>query len=293
MTIINIVGRKPRVSGSDGHFMTTAGKRSPILPNGMKSETGNFMHENEFNRAVEKYYGEELRRCGFDYLSVALDDYDTPLPVRDKRSDDFNADFHLDIHANAYDSDFDPDGGTGIETFYYGNGTVKSKQCADVIQRHLMNDLGGDMKSRGIKDGSHLYMLNATNAVANLTELGFMDNLHDIAFLLSDSYRKRCAVALAKATCEIFGKPYIPVQQPTPAVTVQPTTPQGIGLLVIVEGTVIRKDATSESGIIRPIGTSEGEFIVWEYRNGWYNIGGWVYKQHIRFTPHDFVKMNK
>lgn len=211
MAVINVVGRKPRVSGSDGHGMRTVGKRTPTLPDGMRSETGNFMHENEFNRAVERYYAEELRRCGFDYLSLAPGDDDVSLAERDRRSDSFKADFHLDIHANAFKGVWGA--AKGIEVFYYG-GSKKSIEAAKVIHKHIMG--GTPFVDRGVKDGSGLYMLKSTNAVAALAELGFMDNLDDVRHLLSDAYRRECAIELAKATCEIFGMSYIPAH-PKPA----------------------------------------------------------------------------
>lgn len=204
MSIITVTGRKPKVSLSDGHGMDTPGKRSPILPKGVKSETGNFMHENEFNRRVEALLKAELIRCGFEVLSLAPGDEDVPLEVRAKKSDAWGADFHLDIHANAFDGDFDKDA-SGIETLHYNS--TKSKACAEVLHKYIKQ--GSKMVDRGTKDGSHLYMLRKPKAVANLVELGFMDDKDDIKLLLSESYRKECAIELAKGICEIFGKKYV------------------------------------------------------------------------------------
>jgi N-acetylmuramoyl-L-alanine amidase len=288
VAIITVTGRKPRVTGSDGHGMSTYGKRSPKLPNGIKSETGDFMHENEFNRAVEKYYGEELRRCGFDYLSLAPGDDDVSLSERDRRSDAFKADFHIDIHANAFDSDWDVDA-KGIETFYYG-GSKQSIEAAKVVHRHVMG--GTPMTNRGVKDGSGLYMLKNTAAVAVLVELGFMDSIEDIRSLLSDSYRRECAVELAVVTCEIFGIPYISVQEKSQSTVTPQTQSQGIGVLKVLDTTVIRDKPVYLGAIMGTVKPSE-EYIVHDYSDGWYNIGGWVSKQHVIFTPHNNAKITK
>lgn len=204
----------------DGHGMETAGKRTPVLPNGQKSETGNFMHENEFNRKVVKYLDEELKRCGFKTLLVAPTDADTSLEARTNLANAKKADLYLSVHANANAGKWF-DGG-GIETFIYPSG--ESKRIGNIIHKHIIG--GSALKNRGVKDGSHLWVIRKTSMPSVLVELGFMDSNQDYKFLLSDTYRKECAVEIAKALCEAYGVKYVApvVAKPTPAPTPKPTT---------------------------------------------------------------------
>ncbi|MER2006510.1 MAG: N-acetylmuramoyl-L-alanine amidase [Psychrobacillus sp.] len=187
----------------DGHGMQTAGKRTPILPNGEKSETGNFMHENEFNRAVVKHLNVELKRNGFNTLLVAPTDVDTPLETRTNLANSKKADLYISIHANANTAKWGDWG--GIETFCYASSS-ESKRLATIVHKHVMQ--GTKFTDRGVKDGSGLWVLRKTNMPAILLELGFMDSNHDYKYLLSDAYRKECAVEIAKGVCEYYKVTY-------------------------------------------------------------------------------------
>lgn len=195
----------------DGHGMSTAGKRTPTLPNGQKSETGNFMHENEFNRKVVKYLDAELKRCGFKTLLVAPTDVDTPLETRTNLANSKKADLYLSIHANANAGKFF-DGG-GIETYVYPSG--ESKRIGTILHRHVME--GTSFKNRGVKDGSDFWVIRKTTMPSILFELGFMDSKQDYKYLLEDSYRKECAVEIAKGVCEAYGIKYVAEKKETPA----------------------------------------------------------------------------
>ena len=107
---------------SDGHGMQTLGKRTPIFSDGTKSsETGkNFMHENEFNRAVVKYLGQHLTSAGFKVIHLAPTDADTSLSARVALAEKSKADLYLSVHANANTGSWGSWG--GIETFVYPGG---------------------------------------------------------------------------------------------------------------------------------------------------------------------------
>lgn len=70
-----------------------------------------------------------------------------------------------------------------------------------------------------------------------------------------------------------------------------PAPDQAIGVLKVLEHTVLRKDASASSPIIRNI--DAGDYVVHEYKNGWYQIGGWVNSKYVQFIPHADVKMTK
>lgn len=189
----------------DGHGMETAGKRTPIFPDGTKSpETGkNFMHENEFNRAVVKYAKEELERHGFKILLTAPTDADTPLAERVALANKERVDLFISVHANALTGQWGEQ--QGIETFT--DGSVEGMKFGKILHKYVMQ--GTQFKDRGVKDGSHLYVLRKTTMPAVLVECGFMDNLREAKLLLTDAYRRETAQEIAKAVCEFYGVKYM------------------------------------------------------------------------------------
>lgn len=186
----------------DGHGINTPGKRTPILPNGMKSELGrNYMNENLFNRAVKKYLDQHLRASGFKTILVAKGDEDVPLATRVKRANDAKADLYISIHANALtDKKWGTHGGT--ETYVY-MGSKESERIGRIIHKHLMK--GTPLRDRGVKKGNHLYVLRNTKMPAVLVECAFMDNLEEAKLLLSDAFRRECAREIAMGICEAYG----------------------------------------------------------------------------------------
>jgi N-acetylmuramoyl-L-alanine amidase len=197
---------------SDGHGMQTAGKRTPAFPegSGIKSSTGNFMHENEFNRAVVNYLNQELLRCGFRTLLVAPTDSDTSLATRVTLANTRGADYYFSVHANANLSKWGTWG--GIETYAMPKG--EGLRVAKIIHKHLME--GTDFRDRGVKDGSHLYEINKTQMPSNLFECGFMDNLNEAKHLLSDAYRRECAREIAQGICEALKVKYVASESKAP-----------------------------------------------------------------------------
>lgn len=200
----------------DGHGMKTAGKRSPTLPNGLKSETGNFMHENEFNRAVKRKLNKKLKDCGFKTVLVAPTDDDTPLSTRVRVANTSGADIYVSIHANAFDGKFDGNDPEGVETYHYPTSS-KGKKLANTIHKHLIQ--GTKQKNRGVKT-ANFYVLKHTKMPAVLIEAGFMDSPNEIKLLLSDAFREEVATEIAKGICEYFGVPYVST---APASTSKPS----------------------------------------------------------------------
>ncbi len=77
-----------------------------------------------------------------------------------------NADLFISIHLNA-------GGGTGAECYTWkGN---KNKQATSILTN--LEKIG--FKNRGIKNGSHLYVIKNTKATAILVECCFVDNTKD------------------------------------------------------------------------------------------------------------------
>lgn len=198
---------------SDGHGIGTPGKRTPILPPGMLSETGNFMYENEFNRAVIAKIDKKLRLCKFKTLLVSPTDADTSLRIRTNLANTNKADVYISVHANAYDGKFDKYDPQGIEVFHYP-GSVAGKKLADTVYKYLIQ--GTKQVGRGVKT-ANFQELRETNMPSILVEADFMDNLDAVTLLLSDSFREECATEITKGICEYFKVPYVSeISKPKP-----------------------------------------------------------------------------
>lgn len=188
----------------DGHGMGTAGKRTPIFPD------GSFMHENEFNRAVVGKLDTILKRCGFDTLMVAPTDADTSLSARVRTADDAKADLYISIHANALNGVWGD--AQGVGTYYYPTSNT-GKRLANLIQGRLVG--GTTQKNRGIKS-ANFYVLRATDMPAALVEAAFMDNMTEALLLKSDEFREEVAEEVAQAVCDYFSVDYVAQIAPEP-----------------------------------------------------------------------------
>lgn len=223
----------------DGHGMHTPGKRSPKLSD------GTVMLENEFNRRVVALLDKELKRCGFATLLVAPTDEDVPLEERVKRANKAKADFYLSVHGNAFNAVLDDKAG-GIETYAHFSYPETVKK-AKIIHKWAMK--GSKMKDRKVKNGDWLYVCKYTEMEAALIELGFMDNIEDLKKLMSESYRKECAVELAHSLCEIYNVKYVPEAKPTPA-----PTKKGTYYRVVTGSFTDRKNADQRIAALKKAG---------------------------------------
>lgn len=181
----------------DGHGMETAGKRTP------KFNDGTFMHENEFNRAVVNYLDIELKRCGFKTIFTAPTDEDTPLATRVLIANKNKVDAFVSVHANAFTGSWG--NANGVETFV--GRSEQAKKLGKAVHKYLLQ--GTKQTDRGVKDGTHLYVISRTNAPAILAECAFMDNKVEAELLRTTSFRKECAIEIAKGICEAFEVKYV------------------------------------------------------------------------------------
>ena len=88
-----------------------------------------------------------------------------------------NVDLDISIHFNASDGN-----GHGTEVYLYGNG--KHREAGERIVNEIAK-LG--FRNRGIKDGSRLYVVTNTNALALLIECCFCDNAEDAKLYNAES----------------------------------------------------------------------------------------------------------
>jgi N-acetylmuramoyl-L-alanine amidase len=212
--LFNVMAVDKLIALSDGHGDNgvTPGKRTP------KFSDGKFMYENAFNKAVVKYLDAHLKRCGFRTLLVAPTDADTPLATRTNLADAKGVDLYVSVHANAAAGTWGSWGGT--ETYVWPSG--ESKRIGSIIHKHLMG--GTPLRDRGVKDGSHLWEIRKPKAPSVLVEAAFMDNQTEAKLLMSDSFRRECALEIAKGICEAYNVKFVSEATSTPSQP-KPSTP--------------------------------------------------------------------
>lgn len=184
--------KRYKIAVDAGHGMNTPGKRSP-----------DGEREWSFNNRVVIALTARLNEYGcFDVIRTddSSGKTDVPLATRVRRANNAKADLFVSVHQNAYLSKWGGHGGT--ETYYYG-GDVKGKRLATLVQRNLVNALG--LRDRGVKDGSHLYVVRNTYMTAILTEGAFMDSTTDIKLLRNDVKLKAQGIAIADGIAEYLG----------------------------------------------------------------------------------------
>jgi N-acetylmuramoyl-L-alanine amidase len=267
-----------RIMIDAGHGPNTPGKRSP-----------DGMQEFNFNSRVADVMKAELEKYeGVTVLFAHESGRDVPLAERTKNANAQKVDVYVSLHADALNGVMGGHG--GATTFVYKTNPVQARKLAEVIQRNLIAANG--LRNRGVKTAD-FHVLRETNMTAVLIEHGFMDSTTDLPKLKDDGFRVLCGQTNAKSLAEFYGLKRKEEPKPSPAPVASTQQATGIGVLTIVENTVIRKDAVYTADIIRAIKTNEGEYLVHDYLNGWYNIGGWVYKNCVKFTPHTDVKITK
>ena len=193
---------KKLVAISDGHEMTTSGKRTPPIT----ELNGYQIRENEFNKAVALILEQELLRCGFNVLNVSSTDNDS-LEERVQRANNSKADIFVAIHYNAFDGSFDDYDPEGIEVHVYGLGGEAEKLAKCIIEELVQ---GTEQKNRGVKV-NNFYVLRETKMPAVLSENGFMDNKREALLMLNSVFQNEVAKEHARGICKYFGVEYVSV----------------------------------------------------------------------------------
>lgn len=183
-----------------GHGLNTAGKRTPKFPD------GSFMKEFEFNAKVAEYLAEELRKYKNVEIMFTHDHpsgkRDVPLKERTDKANRWKADLFVSLHANAYGDGKSFNSANGTSTFIHHIVPQRTIDIAQAIHRQLIRDLG--RRNRGVKR-ANFHVLRETNMSAVLIEHAFMTNYEEAKLLRSDDFRRKCALATAKAIGSHYG----------------------------------------------------------------------------------------
>jgi N-acetylmuramoyl-L-alanine amidase len=188
----------------NGHGSLTAGKRSPVLPDGRQ------LLEFEFNRDVANRIFEKLDDLGVPYFNVIPEvEVGNLLLERVNRANRLSSalpKLFLSIHGNAGPApsvqEFTGDNVRGIETWYY-HGSTQGRNLAAVFQRQLIARTGFVNRHLRSKVTGQFYVLRATRMPAILTENGFYNNRFDLDAMLTDEFRQAIADAHVAAILEV------------------------------------------------------------------------------------------
>jgi N-acetylmuramoyl-L-alanine amidase len=182
----------------------TPGKRSPIFPEGSKFE-GQRLIEGVRNRVVVNYLTLLLEEHNIRFRLICDDWKDCSLSSRTQKANQIVRDnkdpelefVFLSIHHNAFRGDWNQANGVSCHVF---PGSKKGHEFGEVFQRQIVDATG--LKDRGVKE-NNFYVLRNTICPAVLTENGFMTNLHDASFCMSEEGSRKIAVGHFAAIEEI------------------------------------------------------------------------------------------
>lgn len=136
--------------------------------------------ETEEDRKVKDAVISKLRQLGHTVYDTTDNDGATQsqnLTNIVRNCNAHNVDLDISIHFNASDGN-----GHGTEVYLYGNG--KHREAGERIVEEIAK-LG--FRNRGVKDGSRLYVVTNTNALALLIECCFCDNAEDAKLYNAES----------------------------------------------------------------------------------------------------------
>lgn len=145
-----------------------------------------------------------LTKAGADVVMTRKNDTYPTLQDRADISNNSKAVLFCSIHYNKGGDVINPNtgeqSGNGVEV-YTGEGSFAQNTAKKVLNSILSKF---NMKNRGVKDGTHLYVISNTLAPAILVEGGFMSNSHDVNQLKSDEALRTMGIQIAKGIIAAF-----------------------------------------------------------------------------------------
>lgn len=181
-----------------GHNKNTSGKQSP---------DGSYK-EYEFNIVVRDLIAGHLKRHGVETRYVDSDNRNNSKELEEiiKQANAIVNSIYVSIHTNAYGNGWTSP--TGWEIYCYGkNQNSQGYKLAKAIHDASIPELG--LVDRGIKDGSHLYVIRKTTMPSVLIEHGFHTNKAECEKLKSLEFRKKIAICDAKGILNYLGIKWI------------------------------------------------------------------------------------
>lgn len=150
-----------------------------------------YLVEDEMNLVQGRACATELRAAGFQVKESRTSDKYKSLADRVAEANEWGADLFISWHNNAGK-------GNGWEAWVM---SAMGEMVAEAIEKRV-KEFG--QNSRGIKDGSDLYVIKNTNMPAVLLEGFFVDNKADAAQNDTAKEQKAYGVAVAKGVMDIY-----------------------------------------------------------------------------------------
>ena len=150
-----------------------------------------YLVEDELNLVQGKACAAELRAAGFQVKESRTSDKYKSLKDRVAEANKWGADLFISFHNNSA-------GGDGFEAYAMSE---VGRAVAKAIEKRV-EEFG--QNSRGIKDGSGLYVVKYTNMPAALLEGFFVDNKADAAQNDTKAEQKNYGIAVAKGIMDYY-----------------------------------------------------------------------------------------
>lgn len=222
--------------------------------------------ESILTREVGKRVITKLRNLNYRVLDVTVDKANSVSDslyqrVAKAKAKDIKVNKFISIHFNQ------TTGGYGTEIYTYQNAQLQD--ALNILK--YMNQLG--YRNRGIKDGSGLYVINATPMVSMLIECAFVDSVEDMKRynpdLISDAIVRGLTGKVASNNSNnnlqsLDGK---------------------LGIVTAKDGLNVRSDKSTNSRILGVLKYGE-KVRLFKKENNWISIyykphGGYVYADYI------------
>lgn len=195
---------RPQVTPSRG----IKGKTIIIDPGHGGRDTGavglNGYKEKDWTLVTAHACADYLRRAGAKVIMTRTDDTYPTLPERADLSNNEGAVLFCSIHynkgGNLVNADTGELSGNGVEV-YKGKGQF-ANSVANKILNNILNNF--NLRNRGVKDGTHLYVISNTNAPAILVEGGFVSSSRDVNQLKYKDAQKKMGIQIAKGIVAAF-----------------------------------------------------------------------------------------
>lgn len=165
-----------RIMLNGGHF-----------PGADPGAVGARVTEAEICRLLMELTAVRLRNCGFEVLTLQSDDLEAVCEA----SNAFASDIFISVHCNAAQN-----------RAAHGTEVYAMSDAGSLLAEHIRGRLCeiDDLSDRGVKDGSWLYVLKATEAVAVLVETAFISNFDDETLLIDKP--NEFAAAICEGVCD-------------------------------------------------------------------------------------------
>jgi N-acetylmuramoyl-L-alanine amidase len=160
----------------------------------------NNIYESEVVLDISLKVGQILKSYGLDvqYTRTKEKDPSNPYDLSDRLrlTESFKPNVLLSIHANSFTSST----ANGVETYWR---TSQSKWFSTIVHNQYLNQV--QLKDRGVKQDTTLYMLQGQSYPSAMLEVGFITSPVDNALLSTADGQTKAAQGIAQGIIKFFG----------------------------------------------------------------------------------------